>query len=109
MQHRGDYFVCLTLVDPRGWFLMQERDEHAPVWPDTWCFPGGGIEAGETPREGAARELAEETGIVVAADSLHDLGAFEVESPHGHFTYHVFAAPTELGDRDVDCQEGRQI
>lgn len=102
-------FVCLTLVDPRGWFLMQERDEKAPVWPDTWCFPGGGLEAGESPRQGAVRELAEETGIEVRADELHDLGEFEVESPNGWFRYHAFAAPTELGDGDVDCQEGRQI
>jgi len=107
-QSRGD-FVCLTLVDPRGWFLMQERDEKAPVWPDTWCFPGGGLEADETPRQGAVRELAEETGIEVRSDDLHDLGEFEVESPHGRFRYHAFAAPTELGDGDVDCQEGRQI
>jgi 8-oxo-dGTP pyrophosphatase MutT (NUDIX family) len=107
-QGRGDY-VCLTLVDPRGWFLMQERDEHAPVWQDTWCFPGGGLEAGESPREGAVRELAEETGIAVAADDLHDLGEFHVESPNGRFRYHAFAAPTLLGDGDVDCQEGRQI
>ncbi|CUR59085.1 Putative hydrolase, NUDIX family (modular protein) [metagenome] len=105
---RTDY-VCLTLVDPRGWFLMQERDEHAPVWPETWCFPGGGIEPGETPREGAVRELAEETTIVVAPDSLHDLGEFEVESPRGRFVYHVFVAPTQLGSGDVDCREGRQI
>lgn len=107
-RERGD-FVCLTLVDPRGWFLMQERDEHAPVWPDTWCFPGGGLEGGETPRDGAVRELAEETGIDVAASDLHDLGVFRVSSPHGRFTYHAFAAPTLLGDDDVDCQEGRQI
>jgi 8-oxo-dGTP pyrophosphatase MutT (NUDIX family) len=107
-QVRGD-FVCLTLVDHRGWFLMQERDEHAPVWPDTWCFPGGGLERAESPRQGAARELAEETGIEVSPDELHDLGEFEVESPHGRFRYHAFAAPTDLADRDVDCREGRQI
>lgn len=37
-EERSD-FVCLTLVDPRGWFLMQERDEHAPAWPGT-VLPG---------------------------------------------------------------------
>jgi 8-oxo-dGTP pyrophosphatase MutT (NUDIX family) len=102
-------FVCLTLVDPRGWSLMQERDEHAPVWPDAWCFPGGGIEPGETAREGAVRELEEETGIRVAPDDLTDLGELEVDSTHGRFRYHVFVAPTELGNGDVDCREGRRI
>lgn len=101
--------VCLTLVDPRGWLLMQERDEHAPVWPDTWCFPGGGLEGDETPREGAVRELAEETGIEVAPGDLHDLGAYDVTSPRGRFRYHAFVAPTLLGDEDVECREGRQI
>lgn len=107
-QHRGD-FVCLTLVDPRGWFLMQERDEHAPVWPDTWCFPGGGLEPGESPRDGAVRELEEETGIMLSPSALHDLGEFSVDSSRGRFRYHAFAAPTELGDGDVECREGRQI
>ena len=37
----------------------------------SWGFtPGGGIMAGESPPEGAARELAEETGIMVDAASL---------------------------------------
>lgn len=102
-------FVCATLVDPRGWYLMQERDEHAPVWPDTWCLPGGGLEPGEAPRLGAVRELAEETGIELGPDEVDDLGVFEVTSPHGRFRYHAFVAPTTLGDRDVECHEGRQI
>ena len=37
----------------------------------TWWFTvGGGIDAGETPRQAAVRELREETGITVPADEL---------------------------------------
>ncbi|GAA5130220.1 hypothetical protein GCM10023339_60320 [Alloalcanivorax gelatiniphagus] len=107
-QDLGDV-ACLTLVDPRGWFLMQERDEHAPLWPDTWCFPGGAVEGDETPRQGAVRELAEETGIEVPPDAVDDLGTFVVTTAHGRFRYHAFVAPTELGDGDVECHEGRRI
>jgi mutator protein MutT len=30
-----------------------------------WCFPGGHVEPGETPRDAICRELAEELGIEV--------------------------------------------
>ncbi len=40
-----------------------------------WLFtPGGGIEAGESPAQAAARELAEETGIIVDLGALTLLG-----------------------------------
>jgi len=103
-------FVQVTLVDPRGRVLMQERDEHAPVWPDMWCFPGGGLEADEEPAEGACRELAEETGVVLAPDDLTDLGRFElITDDRGTFHFHAFVARTTLTDRDVECHEGRQM
>ena len=63
-------FVQVTLVDPRGRVLMQERDEHAPVWPEMWCFPGGGLEGGERPVDGAVRELAEVIRTVTTAGSV---------------------------------------
>ena len=81
-------FVCLTLVDPRGWFLLQERDEHAPAWPELWCFPGGGIEAHEGPVDGAVRELAEETGVRLAPQDLTDLGVFELDTERGTYNFH---------------------
>ncbi|HSU01055.1 MAG TPA: NUDIX domain-containing protein [Nocardioides sp.] len=103
-------FVQVTLVDPRGRVLMQERDEHAPVWPEMWCFPGGGLERGEEPVDGACRELAEETGVVVAPEDLTDLGRFElVTGDRGTFWFHAFAARTTLNDRDIECHEGRQM
>lgn len=32
-----------------------------------WCFPGGGIEPGESPAEAIVREIREEIGLVVTA------------------------------------------
>lgn len=103
-------FVQVTLVDPRGRVLMQERDEHAPAWPDMWCFPGGGLDEGEEPVQAAARELAEETGVVLDPGALTDLGRFElVTDDRGTFHFHAFVARTTLGDDDIECHEGRQM
>ena len=38
-----------------------------------WTLPGGGLEFGEAPRDGALRELAEETGLVGEITEIADV------------------------------------
>lgn len=46
------------------------REEHSRWGGEFWNLPSGMLEAHETPAEGAARELAEETGLRVAPSDL---------------------------------------
>ena len=48
---------------------MVKRGEGAAFMPGVWVFPGGVIEAGESPADCAARELNEETGISLPKDA----------------------------------------
>lgn len=96
------------LVDTRGWVLLQERDEHAPSWPNKWCLVGGGVEEGESPETAAYRELIEETGIV--CDDLVSLGQHDLPCAfHGRDLVDLFTARTPVTDAAVICGEGRQI
>ena len=54
--------VAAALVDGDGRVLLQQRPAGASM-AGLWEFPGGKLEAGETPEAALIRELAEELGI----------------------------------------------
>jgi 8-oxo-dGTP diphosphatase len=53
---------AVALIDPDGRVLLAQRPEGKSM-AGLWEFPGGKIEAGETPEEALIRELHEELGI----------------------------------------------
>jgi 8-oxo-dGTP diphosphatase len=56
--------VAAALVDADGRVLLQQRPAGKSL-AGLWEFPGGKLEAGETPEDALIRELEEELGIAV--------------------------------------------
>lgn len=65
--------VEIYTINADGRMLVTRRDANK-TFPLLWESTGGSVHAGESSVAGAVRELAEETGIVVAAAELRYLG-----------------------------------
>nr|VFK59774.1 MAG: ADP-ribose pyrophosphatase YjhB, NUDIX family [Candidatus Kentron sp. TUN] len=61
-----------AVIDDLGNILLVKRPDSG-----LWILPGGALEVGETPAEGAAREVLEETGVVCRATGL--AGVFNMD------------------------------
>jgi 8-oxo-dGTP diphosphatase len=76
--------VACALVDADNRVLLAQRPE-GKQFAGLWEFPGGKVEAGETPEETLVRELQEELGVETKAACLAPL----TFASHTYETFHL--------------------
>lgn len=103
--------VAVALIDGAGRILLQRRrmgGEHGGLWE----FPGGKVEAEETPQIAALREIEEELGVRLDAATLAPLSfAADAEpsppSPRRPLVILLYTCRAWQGE--VECRDGEEV
>ncbi len=98
--------AAVALVDPDGRVLLAERPQ-GKAMAGLWEFPGGKVEAGETPERTVIRELREELGIETWASCLAPLTFASHTYPSFHLLMPLFVCRRWQGI--VRPREGQRL
>ena len=113
IEKKINYGAGMLIVNAAGEVVLQLRDDPYPEHYGLWTFPGGGVETGDgSLEETATREVREETGLDIAAETLVHVMTERWPSarrPGAIGEYTLFAAPTHATQADVVCNEGADM
>jgi len=97
---------AVALIDADGRVLLAQRPE-GKAMAGLWEFPGGKIEADETPEDALIRELHEELGISTVTSCLAPLAFASHDYPENHLILLLYACRRWQGE--PVHQEGGQV
>jgi 8-oxo-dGTP diphosphatase len=98
--------AAVALIDSDGRVLLAQRPVGKHL-AGLWEFPGGKIEAGETPERALVRELKEELGIDISASCLAPL----TFASHAYETFHLMMPlyACRVWQGHVTAKEGQNL
>ena len=89
MKYDPEHVVsCVVVLRKGNRTLLLKRGPTDPWMPGKWCLPGGAIDPGEGPFQGALRELYEEAGICLSEHDILPVDVIELDTT----TVYVFTA-----------------
>jgi ADP-ribose pyrophosphatase YjhB (NUDIX family) len=97
--------VAAAVFNARGEQLLVQRQDNG-----LWAMPGGWADVGETPAEMTAREVLEETGLVVRVERL--VGVYDSrrrQFRHPHHIYHLVLLCTHVAGTPTITPEIRAL
>ncbi len=94
--------AACALIDADNRVLLAQRPPGKPM-AGLWEFPGGKVEAGETPEDALIRELREELGVETQAPCLAPL----TFASHAYETFHLLM-PLFICRRYCGQAQGRE-
>ena len=93
---RPPLLVVAAVIKRGSRFLIAQR-RTTGSFPLKWEFPGGKLEAGESPKQALRRELREELGV--EADIGSEIGRYECNYPkHRKVTLLIIDIPAYTGE-----------
>lgn len=96
--------VHVCLFDSRGRLLIQRRTESKHIWPGLWDVTvGGGVDAGETTRQGAEREVREELGYALDLSGLRP--SVTVNFAGGFDDFFIAVRDLDIGTLSLQAEE----
>ncbi len=98
--------VAVALIDADNRVLISKRPEGKQL-AGLWEFPGGKLDAGETPEDALIRELREELDIELCRDCLAPLTFASHTYDDFHLLMPLYICRTWEGE--IDPREGQEI
>jgi 8-oxo-dGTP pyrophosphatase MutT (NUDIX family) len=98
------FALIIPQIKSSDTLAFQRRDNKAPTDPNVLGLFGGSIEEGETPLEGAFRELAEETSLHVVKEDFQFLAETSMPTTAGDAKVYLFTV--QIPNTPFEVYEG---